>query len=347
MESERPKKKLRVEGATDEKEEILRLRKRVGELENLLEGRKKETKGEESQMKEAQNKFEEEQRILKEEVDKIEERTAEKFRKLVECPVCMSTPREGPVPCCPNGHLVCVTCLNKLKGEGRADCPTCRRVMGQGKSLLAFAVAERVQHECRHQDCTTMLPLGQIEKHERGCDWRLISCPSWPSCRARIPFCQVEIHAQVCGKCKWPPLKISKEGLRCNYKVPKWVLDKNSMCECSKWKKTLVLQFKGFLFFVRVSKKGDDGNFIIDVAMNSGQEDCQGFVIEASLIDVKSGEDKVTFKATFPPRCLEKVDEDGFFGLSVPHERLTGVWEYNAESDGYLHSFHIKIVKMG
>ena len=56
MESERPKKKLRVEGATDEKEEILRLRKRVGELENLLEGRKKETKGEESQIKEAQNR---------------------------------------------------------------------------------------------------------------------------------------------------------------------------------------------------------------------------------------------------------------------------------------------------
>ena len=34
----------------------MRLRKRVGELENLLEGRKKETKGEESQIKEAQNK---------------------------------------------------------------------------------------------------------------------------------------------------------------------------------------------------------------------------------------------------------------------------------------------------
>ena len=36
--------------------------------------------------------------------------------------------------------------------------------MGQGKSLLAFAVAKQVQHECKHQGCTTMLPLDQIEE---------------------------------------------------------------------------------------------------------------------------------------------------------------------------------------
>jgi len=345
MESERPKKKLRVEVASDEREEILRLRKRVGELENLLEERKKETI-EESRIMEALNKFEEEKRMLKEEVDKIEERTAEKFRKLVECPVCLSTPREGPVPCCPSGHLVCVTCLNKWKGEGRADCPTCRHAMGQGKSLLAFAVAEKVHHECTHQDCTTMLPLGQIEEHERGCDWRLIFCPSWPSCRARIPFCQVESHAQVCDRCEWSPLKISKEGvtLRLNYEVPKWFLDKNN--KTLEMGETPVLPFKGFLFFVRVSKMGDGGNFVIDVAMNGGLEDCQGFMIEASMIDVKSGEDKVAFKATFKPRSLQKVDKDGFFCLSVPHEVLTGLLGYNAESDGYLLSFHVKIVKL-
>ena len=49
MESERPKKKLRVEAATDEEEEISRLKERVKELESLLEEGKKE-------MKEAKNK---------------------------------------------------------------------------------------------------------------------------------------------------------------------------------------------------------------------------------------------------------------------------------------------------
>ena len=64
MESERPKKKLRVEVASDEREEILRLRKRVGELENLLEERKKETI-EESKIMEALNKVPKHQKNLK------------------------------------------------------------------------------------------------------------------------------------------------------------------------------------------------------------------------------------------------------------------------------------------
>ena len=49
MESGRPEKKLRVEAATDEEEEISRLKERVKELESLLEEGKKE-------MKEAKNK---------------------------------------------------------------------------------------------------------------------------------------------------------------------------------------------------------------------------------------------------------------------------------------------------
>ena len=34
---------------------------------------------------------------------------------LVECPVCLALPREDkPVPCCPQGHLVCSPCMDKL-----------------------------------------------------------------------------------------------------------------------------------------------------------------------------------------------------------------------------------------
>ena len=73
MESERPQKKLRLEVLTEKEEEILRLKSRVKELEKSLE----EAKGEAS---------------------KAEGKVAE-VRKLVECPVCLSTPREGPVPC--------------------------------------------------------------------------------------------------------------------------------------------------------------------------------------------------------------------------------------------------------
>ena len=42
MKSERLKKKLRLEAETDEGEEVLRLKERVEELENLVEEGKKE-----------------------------------------------------------------------------------------------------------------------------------------------------------------------------------------------------------------------------------------------------------------------------------------------------------------
>ena len=311
MESEIPKKKLRLEAETEKDEEILRLKIRVKELEKSLE----EAKGETSkQMAE--------------------------FRKLVECPVCLLTPREGPVPCCPQGHLVCLPCLDKLKDVGRVDCPTCRGAMGQSKSLLAFAVAEQVQHECRHQGCTKLLPLDQVEEHEKGCDQRLIVCPgAGSSCGSMIPFCRVEIHAQDCRKCSWPPLKISEEGLKCS---TDFNLDKNRDHN----KKTLALQFDGFLFFVRVAKKGNGGNFSIDVAMKGSQEECRGLMIEVSMIDAKSSEDKVAFKATFPPRPLEKVNKERFC-LSVPQEVLAGLSEYDAERDKYSFSWSVKIVELG
>ena len=106
------------------------------------------------------------------------------------------------------------------------------------------------------------------------------------------------------------------------------------------------LQFEGFLFFVRSSKKGNGGNFSLDVAMKGSQEECRGFMIEASMMDVKSGEDKVAFKATFPPRPLEKVNKERFC-LSVPHEVLAGLGEYDDETDKYEFSYDIKIVKLG
>ena len=103
------------------------------------------------------------------------------------------------------------------------------------------------------------------------------------------------------------------------------------------------LQFEGFLFFVRSSKKGNGGNFSLDVAMKGSQEECRGFMIEASMMDDNDGEDKVAFKATFPPKPLEKVNKERLC-FSVPHEVLAGRSEYDAERDKY--SCRVKIVKL-
>ena len=52
------------------------------------------------------------------------------LRSNIECPVCMEVPTSGPVPECPNGHIICRKCK-------RTNCPYCRFRIGDGKSLLA------------------------------------------------------------------------------------------------------------------------------------------------------------------------------------------------------------------
>merc|ERR1712192_183628 len=311
-------------------------------------GEKAKVEEEETKFEEEKTKFEEEitkeeedRRRVKEEIGKLEGKMFE-LRKLVECPVCLMTPREGPVPCCPQGHLICVPCLSKLKGLGRVNCPTCRGPMGQGKSRLAFAVAEQVQDECRqcrHQGCTRLPPFDQIEQHEGGCDWRLIACPS-NHCRAMIPFCRVETHAQECAQVRWPPSRISEEGVF-------YTSTKKKLAATERWcplaiTGTGALQFKGFIFFL--NKKSNGGNFTVDVVMKGSKENCKGFMIEASII--KSGKSDIATKATFPPRPLEKDYKEGYC-LSVPEEVMSGLWEYSAEEDQYTFSLHVKIVKLG
>ena len=71
----------------------------------------------------------------------------------LECPVCLNIPRCGPVPVCPNGHFVCIKC--------KADsCPTCRTVMGSGKSLLASTSLENIEHKCKFDHCEEKFALG-------------------------------------------------------------------------------------------------------------------------------------------------------------------------------------------
>ena len=66
----------------------------------------------------------------------------------MECPVCFSIPREGPVPCCPSGHLVCNGCFETMREGGQRACPTCRAPMGEGKSLLGKVLVEHMKHQC-------------------------------------------------------------------------------------------------------------------------------------------------------------------------------------------------------
>ena len=72
----------------------------------------------------------------------------EELQMLVECPVCMTTPKEGPMPCCPAGHITCAPCLVAIR-KGKKMCPTCRGPLGKGKSLLSSAIIKTIEPEVK------------------------------------------------------------------------------------------------------------------------------------------------------------------------------------------------------
>ena len=45
----------------------------------------------------------------------------EDLRRALECPVCLETPKAGPLYQCENGHILCSGCNGKVQ-----QCPECR-----------------------------------------------------------------------------------------------------------------------------------------------------------------------------------------------------------------------------
>ena len=102
----------------------------------------------------------------------------------LECPVCLITPRTGPVPSCPAGHILCITCRESLD-----TCPTCRRTLGENINSLASALIDIVNHKCKFspQGCKTKLQLSSLMAHEKICPRRVIKCPNL-NCLKEVQF---------------------------------------------------------------------------------------------------------------------------------------------------------------
>ena len=104
---------------------------------------------------------------------------------LLECPVCLETPRRGPIYNCSNGHVLCADCQTKTK-----TCPTCRckkidcrNIIAE--KLLAEALVDRVV-SCRLKTdgCNFQALSHRVHWHEQLCVYRTVSCPThgWSSC---------------------------------------------------------------------------------------------------------------------------------------------------------------------
>ena len=56
--------------------------------------------------------------------------TDDDINDLIECPICLTIPYEGPIYQCESGHIVCKDCHPKLK-----ECPQCRCQLGITRAL--------------------------------------------------------------------------------------------------------------------------------------------------------------------------------------------------------------------
>ena len=100
----------------------------------------------------------------------------EKFLPVIRCPVCLTIPRDVPIPQCEAGHIICIPCSYKANMN---KCPTCRRDINKKiTSSLAASLVELVPHECKFSKfgCEVQDLLSSLVNHEKVCDRRTIRC---------------------------------------------------------------------------------------------------------------------------------------------------------------------------
>ncbi|XP_003797551.1 E3 ubiquitin-protein ligase Siah1-like [Otolemur garnettii] len=95
------------------------------------------------------------------------------LRSLFECPVCFDYVLP-PILQCQRGHLVCISCRQKL-----TSCPTCRGPLGSIRNLAMEKVADSLSFPCKYapSGCRITLPPAGKADHEEVCDFRPYSCP--------------------------------------------------------------------------------------------------------------------------------------------------------------------------
>uniref|UniRef100_H0Y1D8 E3 ubiquitin-protein ligase n=1 Tax=Otolemur garnettii TaxID=30611 RepID=H0Y1D8_OTOGA len=95
------------------------------------------------------------------------------LRSIFECPAC-SAHVLPPIFQCRGGHLVCISCRQKL-----TSCPTCRGPLGSFHNLALDRVAYSLSFPCKYTSagCGTILPPAEKADHEEVCDFRPYPCP--------------------------------------------------------------------------------------------------------------------------------------------------------------------------
>jgi len=239
---------------------------------------------------------------------KFEKEKINNLKKMVECPICLEVPRKGPIFMCSNGHFLCEKCRQE-------DCPTCREVMGDNKSILAVAVIENILHDCKFAGCELEYPLDKIEDHEKSCKHRNVSCPYYSACTEKVPLPKLLNHLEkTCSFNKTPTVIESSVERSLFLTAP------NISIPFLHWK-ARTYSYQGFDFAICAEKSDDHYHF--NVVMFESSEVCSRFDIEIGVYAAKgsaSSTKRHAAKVFCNPCSIDQTKSElKALGLTVHH----------------------------
>ena len=218
-----------------------------------------------------------------------------KQRRLLEdtlkCPVCFQLPKELPVLCCPNGHIVCSPCNEQMKKRGNLNCSTCKVPMEGGRSLVAQNLIENMDHACGFNGCGEMVHFKEYKDHQRSCDRRPVCCPGRAPCNTVLPFQEIKDHVLKCRT-----MKMVDSGLMFTVED-----DVGRLGDDGSWKTRIIRgtlnteddEKNWKLFFFRMEKKGDF--YHSEVVMLGSEEECNKLTVVVSILDKEGVKEVVGF----------------------------------------------------
>ena len=119
---------------------------------------------------------------------------AKYWNDIATCPVCGDLPRLGPIYTCPQGHLFCQECREKVK-----ICPICRDPLLKNRSRISEYIIEKYLKDqytaCRNNErgCKKKGTLRELCDHEVICPFTEVTCPgkilgcTWQGARISLP----------------------------------------------------------------------------------------------------------------------------------------------------------------
>lgn len=185
------------------------------------------------------------------------------LQESVMCPVCLSIPRQPPVPCCQNGHVICSKCKERVE-----VCPTCRVTMTNCVSQVAATIIQRIQHPCDFRDagCEARCDINTISSHEDSCRYRLVRCPHW-ACDEKVSVTNLTSHVldAECGDNYMSKPLPYQEEIEYNRSLDDQ--DGNSF-----WRPSL-LQYQDITFYLQVEKQDKQWYFYVQMEGSSTESD--------------------------------------------------------------------------